>query len=343
MKKLTAFALLATAAAAASAQSSVTLFGIVDANVRSVKNGDDTVRSLSNNGLNSSRLGVRGVEDLGGGLKASFWLEHGFNVDTGAQSDSSRFWNRRSTVALAGGFGEVRLGRDFTPTYTGFADFDVFGTNGIAAADKFNATLSSGADTVTRADNQISYFLPGGLGGVYGQVSFAAGEGTAGKRYTGGRIGYSAGPLNTSFAYGITEVAPVAGEDEYKSLALGASYDFGVVKLNGYYQQNKAANQKITNINIGASMPVGTVGQLRASYVRANAEGSNALGVSVDGNDANQLALGYVHHLSKRTALYGTIARVDNKGAAGFALASSPALTAGQDSTGYEFGLRHSF
>ena len=342
MKKITAFALLATAAAAASAQSSVTLFGIVDASVRSVKNGDDTVKSLSNNGLSSSRLGFRGVEDLGGGLKASFWLEHGFNSDTGSVSDANRFWNRRSTVGLSGGFGEVRLGRELTPTFTGFGDFDVFGTNGIGAADKFNSTLSSGADTATRSDNGVSYILPSGIGGVYGQFTFAPGEGTVGKKYYAGRVGYSAGPLNTSVAYGVTKVAAVAGNEDFKTLSLGASYDFGFVKLLGYYQRNEAGDQQLSNFNLGGSFPVGAVGQIRVSYIRANLDGTVG-GLSVDENDATQLAIGYVHALSKRTSLYGTVARVDNKGAARFALASSPAIAAGQDSSGYEFGIRHSF
>ena len=93
MKHIAAFALLAVAAASASAQSTVTLFGIVDFAARHVKNGDDSLRSLTGNGLNSSRLGFRGVEDLGGGLKAGFWLEHGFNPDSGTQSDAARFWN----------------------------------------------------------------------------------------------------------------------------------------------------------------------------------------------------------------------------------------------------------
>src|SRR5207253_1303289 len=118
-----------------SAQSSVTLFGIADVGVRNVKNGDNSIKSVSSNGINTSRLGFRGTEDLGGGLRAGFWLETGLNPDTGSQSDGTRFWNRRSTVSLAGSFGEVRLGRDTTPTFTGYADFDAFGTNGVGAAD----------------------------------------------------------------------------------------------------------------------------------------------------------------------------------------------------------------
>ena len=178
MKKFATLAVLAAASAGAYAQSSVTLFGIVDEAARYVKNGDLKVKSLASGGINTSRLGVRGVEDLGDGLKAGFWLETGLNADSGTTSDSTRFWNRRSTVSLMGNFGEVRLGRDFTPTYLGYSDYDVFGDNGVAASGKFDAPLGvlrDGSTTLgtgqgTRADNQITYLTPGNLGGFYGRA-----------------------------------------------------------------------------------------------------------------------------------------------------------------------------
>lgn len=345
MKQIATLALLAAASAAASAQtSSVTLFGILDAGVRHVKNGDDSITSQSSNGLNTSRFGVRGLEDLGGGLQAGFWLESGLNPDTGTTSDGSRFWNRRSTVSLiSSSLGEVRLGRDYTPTYTGYADYDAFGTNGVGDASKFFSALGTAADTGVRADNQVSYFLPSALGGIYGQVSVAAGEGAVGKKYYGGRLGYRAGPLDVSGSIGQTTVAPnAAGEDKFKAYDIGASYDFGIAKLTGYYSQTKFDQLKLGVVNIGALVPAGP-GKVRVSYVRANASGTTAAGVDTDANDANQLALGYVYDLSKRTALYGTVARVNNKGNAAFAIAGGPTLLAGRDSTGYEFGLRHSF
>ena len=337
-----ALTVLAAASTAAYAQSSVTLFGIVDLGVRQVKNGDDSVSSVSSNGSNSSRLGVRGVEDLGGGLSAGFWLETGLNPDTGTTADSSRFWNRRSTVSLSGGFGEVRLGRDFTPTFTGYADYDAFGTNGVAAADKFSSALGSGADTRTRADNLVSYFTPAGLGGFYGQASVAAGEGTDGKKYYGGRAGYRTGALDVSASAGRTEVAPnAAGDDEYDFYNLGAAYDFGIVKLLGYYSQMRYADLKLGVANIGAHVPLGSYGTLRMSYADADASGQAAGGGSTDGNDASQLALGYLYDFSKRTQFYGTVARVDNDGAAAFAVGGT--AVAGDTSTGYEIGLRHRF
>ena len=342
MKKFAVLAVFAAISGGAYAQSSVTLFGIVDEAARYVKNGDLKIKSLASGGINSSRLGVRGVEDLGDGLKAGFWLETGLNPDSGTQSDGTRFWNRRSTVSLMGNFGEVRLGRDFTPTYTGYTDYDPFGDNGVAAVGKFDSSLGTARDTATRADNQIMYLLPSNIGGVYGRFAVAAGEGTAGKKYFGGRLGYAAGPVDVSASYGQTTVAPLLGEDKFKTADLGGSYDFGVVKAMGYYTQSKFAEQKIATYSLGVIVPFG-VSQIKASYTHANASGTNAAGVGVDANDANQFALGYVYNLSKRTALYGTAAYVKNKGAATFAVASAPTLVAGEKSTGLEVGLRHSF
>src|SRR6202008_3145111 len=98
-------ATLLALAAPASAQSSVALFGVIDVGVRYTDNAGETIKSLSTNGMNSNRLGFRGVEDLGGGFKANFGLEAGIRPDTGSSADTGRFWDRRSTVGLTWGFG----------------------------------------------------------------------------------------------------------------------------------------------------------------------------------------------------------------------------------------------
>jgi predicted porin len=350
MKKTAALALLAGVSAVASAQSSsnVTLFGVMDVGVRYVKNGDQKVKSVSSNGVQTSRLGFRGVEDLGGGLKAGFWLETGLNPDNGTTSDSARLWNRRSTVSLSGSFGELRLGRDTTPTFNGYADYDAFGTNGVGAADKFVNKLGTGVDTNVRADNLVSYFTPNNIGGFYGQFSAAAPEGTPGKKYFGGRVGFAAGALDVSGSYGQTTVSPLpgTGEDKYKFGSIGAAYDFKVAKLTGYLSQAKYADQKVRIANVGVLVPVGPAGTVRASFVDANASGHTPTGASIDNNDARQWAVGYLHDLSKRTTLYGTYARVNNKNAAAYVVDGNPALPSpntGKDSQGLEFGIRHRF
>src|SRR4051812_4868252 len=138
-KSLIALAVMA-AAGAASAQSSVTLFGIVDATISHYSGGGQHNTILTNSGYNSSRLGFRGTEDLGGGLAASFWLEAGINNDNGSFTSANTnntlggatgggglTFARRSTVSLSGGWGEVRLGRDYVPTFWNTTLFDPFG------------------------------------------------------------------------------------------------------------------------------------------------------------------------------------------------------------------------
>jgi predicted porin len=362
MKKIALVAALAAISGGAYAQSSVTLFGVVDEAARYVKNGSLHQYSLASGGLNTSRLGFRGVEDLGDGLKAGFWLESGFNADNGSNSNTAKFFNRRTTISLLGNFGEVRLGRDYTPTYTGYTDYDVFGDNGLAASSKFDLGLGRARDTGTtptvangqtytsgqgtRADNQVAYFLPTNLGGLYGRASVAAGEGTAGNKYYGGRLGYATGPVDVSGSYGQYTVAPLNGQDKFKVAAGGASYDFGVVKVMGYYTQSKFATQKIASYSLGASVPLG-LGIVKAAYTHANQSGTdNLTGANLNANDANQIAVGYVYNLSKRTAVYGTAAYLKNKGAAQFALNSTATFAGpngGQKSTGGEVGVRHSF
>lgn len=172
MKK-TLFALAATClAATASAQSSVTLFGVVDAGVARVTGDVASRTGVSTGGVNISRLGFRGAEDLGGGLAATFWLEAGLDVDTGAgKAGGALSFNRRSTVSLSGRFGEVRLGRDDSPTFLNTLIFDPFLTNGVGGN---NAFVMLGAPI--QISNAISYFLPRELGGFFGQLQYVPSE-----------------------------------------------------------------------------------------------------------------------------------------------------------------------
>ena len=211
-KSLLAVAVLGAFAGAASAQSSVTLFGVVDLSANYIKNAGTSIKSMNGDQLNSNRLGFRGTEDLGGGLTAGFWLEGGMAPDTGTATGFN--FTRRSTLSLTSGMGEIRLGRDYTNTFSTIATFDAYGANGMGSPinlylSAFNPTVGLGtvAGTTVRANNMIGYFLPGNLGGLYGSVQVAAGEGVAGNKYVGGRLGYAAGPFNISASAAETDVA----------------------------------------------------------------------------------------------------------------------------------------
>ena len=347
-KSLLALAVLGGFAGVASAQSSVTLYGTIDLNGRYIKNDGSSKRvSLSQDGINSSQLGFRGVEDLGGGLKASFVLLAGVNADTG--SANNQFWNRRATVSLSGGFGEVRLGRDYTPTFWNTTIFDAFGTNGIGDS---SGVKQLAAPDYVRANNSIGYFLPSNIGGVYGQAMVAAAEGAAAGRYVGGRVGFAAGPFDVAVSYAQEKVLALAGE-QYKTFNIGGSYDFGFLKLMGYYSQEKIPTNKDKLFSISGVVPLGQ-GEIHAGYEQSKLDSND--------NKVKKFALGYVYNLSKRTALYATGAILDNgnlsqatlgstavsapnaTGDWGGGIGSATAVpTAGGKSKGFEAGIRHFF
>jgi predicted porin len=352
-KSLLALAVLGAYAGVASAQSSVTLYGTLDVNGRYVK-ADGQKRRLSEatDGINSSQLGFRGVEDLGGGLRAGFTLLAGHNPDSGTAN--AKFWNRRSTVSLFGGFGEVRLGRDYTPTFWNLTIFDAFGTNGLGAS-----TIPRQLYGGTRQDNTIGYFLPANLGGFYGQAMVGASEGGASgdapARYVGARFGFAAGPFDvavagasqkyaTAFARNTVAGGGLAGGivtalpgDTQKTFNIGGSWDFGFFKLLGYYDQEKLRGAKEKMGSISGVIPFGQsevhVGYDRSKYTNT--------GVSTT---LDMIKATYQYNLSKRTAMYTTASRLDNKDGTRYTLPGASGLTsASGNSTGIEFGIRHFF
>ena len=362
MKKSTLLlAVLGSFAGAASAQSSVTLFGVVDLSLRYVNN-DDATYQLAQDGMAASRLGFRGVEDLGGGLKASFWLEGALGPDTGrggasfgngtsaAQPENAFLFTRRSTVSLSNRWGEIRLGRDYTPTFWNIGVFDPFGVQGVGSSGNIFlsaevrgiAGAASAYGTLVRANNAVQYILPNGVfgPGLYGQVMVAAGEAAPANKFFGGRIGYAAGPFDVAAAYGTTDV-DVSGDVELDNWNVGGSWNFGMLKLSGFYGSMDigglaAGNVKQDNWFVGVSAPIGQW-NLKASY------GQVKQGGILDGNKANQFAVGGDYNLSKRTALYATYGSIQNTNTAYAVSATGSALTRGNNSNGAEFGIRHAF
>jgi predicted porin len=353
-KSLIALAVLA-AAGAASAQSSVTLFGIVDATLAWGHGSISNRYQLTNSGYNSSRLGFRGTEDLGGGMSASFWLEAGMSNDngTGAASNTNNqasggalagmngsqglTFNRRSTVSLAGNWGEVRLGRDYTPQFWNITVFDPFGTNGVGTSQILNSIITG--VTAVRASNSVGYFFPRNLGGFYGQVQHYEGENVAGATEDDGdglaaRVGFASGPFNVAAATSRTKYA--AGRVRQSNL--GGQWDFGVAKLMGNVEWDKNGTVDGRGWLIGGLVPVGA-GEIRLAYSRYRTE-TNVAGAASP--RTSKWALGYVHNLSKRTALYTTYARVNNSGGAAAALGGSSTAANGS-SSGLDIGIRHSF
>ncbi|WP_295523166.1 porin [uncultured Pseudacidovorax sp.] len=398
MKKLT-LSIAASLSFGAHAQSSVTMFGIVDAGVsryemtaRDPLTGlqrKQTQTALSNSGNATSRLGFRGVEDLGAGWSASFWLETalandvgnvgGTGVTSGITTSSTVFFNRRSTVSLSGPLGEIRLGRDYTPTFWNDSVFDPFTSNGVGTSIIYSATAAAAFGNVNyiRTSNTVSYFLPPNIGGFYGQLSYAFPEKVVTRdiatnsndagRYAGARFGYQNQSLNIALSYGEARLVDTATTGRVnKSYNVGATYDFEVVKVFAEASrvrdefQGPGLNANYTNgLNgylLGLSVPVGA-GLIRASYSTARFLDGRPF-VAGSAPRANKLALGYTYMLSKRTALYASIAKIDNKNDPAYAGGLPPAaLTVGgtdpfsvatgrylpKSALGYDFGIRHTF
>jgi predicted porin len=330
---LAALALAASAVAApAFAQSSVTIFGVLDLAARSVKN-DGTQYQLAGSGLTSSRIGFRGVEDLGGGLKANFWLEGAVDADTG--NATGQTWQRRATLGLQGGFGEIRMGREKNPSGLTWEQLDPFADTGMGAVGRLqaaNGLVPTGGVNASypRSSNAVSYYTPGS--GFFASVMAAAGEGSLGNKHVGGRIGYSAGPLFAVVSYGETQVTSAI---DLERITAGLTYDLKFMKLFGMYSTTDAGAADQDNYLVGVQVPVGAF-IFRASYHMMEGGGS------ISNREAKQYSFGAQYNLSRRTALYANYADISNTNT-NLTVATGTALATGRDSSGYEFGLRHSF
>lgn len=341
-RKLIALAVTALIGGSASAQSSVTVFGIADLAATNVKNGSaGSLKTLSNGQSNTSRLGFRGEEALGGGLKAGFWLEGQVDVDTGGGFD----WQRRATVSLIGNFGEIRVGRDQNPTYLDWSAHDIWGFVGVATTNNLRSGFLTlgGATTGVRTSNSIAYFLPP-MGGVFGHFMVGAGEGGTGNKYIGGRLGYRAGGLEVSGSTGKTYKTG-AMLDDLSTTSFGGSYDFGSFAVEGGYEKAEYSTRDRSLVTVALRVPVGA-GRIKAQYTKSSGTGGAA---TPDEYDATLLSLGYEYRLSKRSLLYTNYGSVDNGGTAvtganRTASGNGPSgIRRGETSTGYQFGIRHNF
>ncbi len=340
-KSLIALAVLA-ASGAAMAQSSVTLYGLVDtfyANV-STDNGAGVTTStnvLNSGAVNGSRWGLKGSEDLGGGLKANFQLESGFNNDTGAAAQGGLLFGRAAWVGFSGGFGAVSVGRIATPYY------DVEGAQDAV----FNSALSPetltfrsstagnagsiGSAATARSNNTIKYVAPAmsGFGAAvsYGLDEKAVGSAatvaaptlpltTAGRAVTSLNLTYAGGPVAVSFAYQneaayngsavAAGLVPAVNYADINFTRLQGSYDFGgIVAKLGF---GKAGNvgfksgADTTEYMLGVDYKASSALTLSAGY--ANSSDNTTLSGVAD-QTRKGFGLGAAYSLSKRTFLFG--------------------------------------
>ena len=330
-KSLIALAVLASSGAAM-AQSSVTLYGIADIWFGSTKAqtlneagvlAGDRQTVLESGGVSGSRWGVKGSEDLGGGLKANFNLEQGFDLSSGEAAGVQ--FNRQAYVGFSGGFGEVKLGR------TGTAYDDVRGANNNTFDSALTAAGLMGTFGINGVPSNGLYYATPAMGGFSAAASYALGEDKTAANGAGSILSlnakYAAGPFTAIFAHQVekggttfkanalnaliefdggdpaTVVGVYVGEKATYNL-LSGSYDLGVAKLLAFYETAKLAlpgigNIKAKDLQLGVDVPLSSAMTLAVGYAQGKAEDN---GTEFYKTRAYSAALAY--SMSKRTTLY---------------------------------------
>ncbi len=360
MKKLhVALALAGTLAGTANAQSAVEIYGVLDMGL--VRDSGQVTglttsatatppstqiqpagNKLVSGAQSGTRLGFKGTEDLGNGLKGLFVLETGIAADRGGFNQANTAFARQAFVGLQSNFGTVTLGRQYTSYFLSLNQVaDPFASG--LAGNAQNLMLSPAgvdADRMIRMNDAIKYATPifnnfrGELAYGFGEKAPTAGGATATKRTITGSITYSLKPLNVTLAHFSKRSASVA--DDISSTMLAANYDFGIAKAFVAFANNDWLGTvgKSRDFLIGASMPVGPHTFI-VSYIKKDARGAQAA------NDADQAAIAYTYALSKRTNLYAAYGHISNDGAAIYTVGNNSENGTGNKA--FNLGVRHLF
>ncbi len=326
MKRTLIVAAIATlATGAALAQSSVTIYGRLNL---TLERQDINGVKLSKMENNSSRIGFKGTEDLGGGLKAGFQLEHGFSPDTGTAA--AQFWGRQSEVNLSGGFGMVRLGTFTSEAYFATADY----------ISMHNHDTGSSSDAlyayIGRNTNKVAYRTPEFVKGLTLEAAVSAGEGVrdAGVMRTRSydfAANYQLGGLHLGLGYEKNATA--------KQFAVSGLYEMGAFTLGGMVQRDTDGYGmgfgKRSSFRVSAAYNVG------ASEFHVNV-GKSGDYSRVANSDAKQFTLGYNYNLSKRTKVYGYYTKIDDNKAGIYTGGPRGGNREGEFSS-LAVGVRHNF
>ncbi len=349
-KSLLAVALLG-AFGVASAQSSVTVYGTLDAglNYSKVESGN-SVTALESGQQSYSRLGFKGTEDLGDGLKALFVLEQAVSIDTGNTTDVSApgstngkgLFSSQAYVGLSSNnLGTLKLGRQFTPMYEAHEQIDPFKVGFAANINNF-----FGEGQAERMSNAVTYTTADNLNGFKASVAYGFGEvagNTSALSQAGASLAYANGPLLVTYAYHQmkSDVAtPTTPEYTAKSNFLGATYDFGVAKAHVAFDQNELNNNsfKTQDYLVGVTVPFGAHAVFADYTHKKDKVNNNA--------DSDQFAVGYTYSLSKRANLYTAYTYVKNDDNSAMTTAGLPSTLVGVDGKSVstlQVGVRHSF
>jgi predicted porin len=330
-KSLIALAALGALAGAAQAQSSVTIYGFIDQSLTKPYASED--KMVADGGFygGGSRLGFRGVEDLGNGYKATFGMEHRLAADTGAQNGTV-FWQGYSTVGLVTPFGAVNLGRQYTPAFVMIQNqIDPFGGETVAQGREVGmrfGVVANGGSTgsaiyKTRVSDSIRYDLS--MAGFNLGVSIAesapnnlvGGVPTSNDKPFSIAANYAAGP----FWIGLGYENPAAEDD--KGWNIGGRYNFGFATAAlGFGKGTTATGADAKSWLIGATVPLGAF-DIKGVYAQSDIDGIGK---------TKKAGLGAHYNFSKRTKIYVDVAKIGGS-------ATIPL----DNKTGYDLGLKHTF
>jgi predicted porin len=351
-KKLIALAVAgASIAPAAMAQTAnpVTLYGRAYVTLESVEVKNSAVGRRTRVEDQSSLLGVRGTEDLGGGLKAFFQLETAFRLDqqvtVGAQGSAIGLMNRNSGVGLQGGWGSFLMGRWDMPFKVATIAVDPFGDltiGGITVANNDQSNFDR------RDQNVVQYWSPN-FGGLTVRLAGTANEGktaTTNPRDYGASLQFTRGPLYLFYAYEEHRDASATVQKEDGN-AIGGAFTFGAFKVGGLYEEfkrNAVASPGFHKRKSYLANVVWTMGSNQFIYQFQNSEGGNrqnATNTAISAEcDVN--SLGYQYNFTRRTFFLAQYVKVDNNDT-GSCGSGQFGVTAGADAQGISFGLRHVF
>ncbi|MFC7514588.1 porin [Herbaspirillum sp. GCM10030257] len=327
----------------AMAESNLAIYGVVDAAVESIKSGDARALRVQSGGLYQSRIGLRGSEDMGGGLKAIFNLENRYNLDDGSLVQGILFGGR-AVVGLSGNWGTVTAGREYNPIYQIKVYSNPFGV------DPYSVTQVLMRGGASRANNALRYDSPTWSGISVGAMYSAGDENPANSsagRHAGLSVQYANGPLWMGAAWNHVNVESAATEDTDEWL-IGARYNFGPASLYGNYWEFKTANRTTPDAEtvgwvLGATVKAGARGLVLASYGVRNSRSPAA----VANDDADQFLIGYEYSLSKRTTAYTQFTTITNKGRSNITVSGFANTGAGtanvSDPRAFQVGIRHTF
>ena len=376
-KKIIALAVAGLVSGAAFAQSNVTIYGVVDAGYVN-SSGDKANGKTANFGgiqsgnFSGSRIGFKGEEALGNGLKAVFTLEYALNIDDNSGVGSAATSTVAGTTATAGlqarqqfvglnsaKLGQVALGRQYAPGYGASIRLDPF--EAAAVASPLSYMQAAAGNTIyggsaARINNSVTYTSPNFSGfkasAIYGfgetATNTSNGISVGDNGIFGAGLNYANGPLNLDAVYQTRQGTTVAiadstpTQDSVNEWLVGGSYDFKIVKVFASYQDQNdnngtSATQASNKVwSLGASVPVFTNGSVLVSYSDLSWDRTGA-------GDSDAWALGYTHSMSKRTTLYTSFTMVDNDRNAAAAAGYSNTRAIGEKNNTFSAGVRHTF